>query len=146
MLKKQTKKRTTTTKIATTARSSGRGNIILKTTHSLQNVSLERVCPEFHWTHHGLQNSAWKANVHSLCPSAPGYSSHGEIGKWVSRVQALTFKVRKYPELNLETLLAGSRKSARSRLTLPHCRVTRVLNKSTKDAGESLAGSPCQWK
>lgn len=27
------------------------------------------------------QNGAWKANVHSLCPSAPGYSSHGERRK-----------------------------------------------------------------
>lgn len=55
---KKANKETTTTETATTARGSGRGNNILKTTRGLQNVSPERVSPELHWTHHGLQNGA----------------------------------------------------------------------------------------
>ena len=95
--------------------------------HTVSRKSLWRVSPELHWTHHGLQNIAWIANVHSFCPPAPGYSYHGETRKMGCRVQALISKVRKHPELKLETLLAGSRKSACSRPTLPLSRVTRVL-------------------
>lgn len=103
MLKKQTRKQTTTPKTATTARSTGRGNNILKTTRSLQNISPEGVSPQLHWTHHGLQNGAWKAHVHSLCPSAPGYSSHGERGKWGVSGAGSDFQSEKASELNLET-------------------------------------------